>query len=617
MEEGEESETPRTLIRGVLAHLPVSDSAVKAAAGTSRERRSSVVDALRASASAAKKRRISTASPRTLIRGVLETQPTPENTTEEPARKVARVTPQVRGQPTQSHGGSGQRAGATFASPSGSAPRSLRQSVRRSARISTSSPGSAYFTRRQVGRVSSLLTPQDDSTPHTLLRNVLQVLPVESPVTHSQAEVSLLEESIGTPTVEEPVREQAQVQQSAQPTPEIDLSLTVPRRGTRHTHRTHITLEQFAAGVEQRLASQEAQTEEESSDPTGDSADQTDAAVSVEETSTPAGDESRHIVTAVDVDETDSAQPTSSQETTSQTEERASSCDGDDEMSSQQDRNAGSVEPDFIFTQETKPDEHTSSQSQGESDEEDFIPETQMSVQQDDHPSAQDADQTEGPSSAAGNDVSDGERSADQTGEILSDDDMFEDRAAEREDENQNEEVEEDDIEIEEDERVEDDDMSEEENIGPGDEVMVPSGAEHARSPQKVLAQQQVRPVRQKRRKAPPSNNSLPRAYTKSIFTNFCKRPVSKDAMEEVEKGCEKFFQNLSKDLMVYTRHGHRQTIQEADVELLMRRQGLVTEKQSLNSLIEKYLPLEDREQLIPMATSGNKLVPQNSKGNK
>ncbi|XP_019629712.1 PREDICTED: uncharacterized protein LOC109473964 [Branchiostoma belcheri] len=266
MEAGEESETPRTLIRGVLAHLPVSDSAVKSVADTGRERRSSVADVLRASGStsAAKKRRISTASPRTLIRGVLETQPTPENTTEEPARKVARVTPQVRGQPPPSHGGSGQGTGPTFASPSGSAPRSLRQSVRRSARISTASPGSAHLTtRRQVGRVSSLFTPQDDATPRTMLHNVLHVLPVESPATHSQAEVSLLEESTGTPTVEPPGIEQVQMQQSAQPTPELDLSLTVPRHGrvTRHTHRTHVTLEQFAAGVEQRLASQEAQTQ--------------------------------------------------------------------------------------------------------------------------------------------------------------------------------------------------------------------------------------------------------------------------------------------------------------------------------------------------------------------
>ncbi|XP_035679716.1 centromere protein T-like [Branchiostoma floridae] len=258
----------------------------------------------------------------------------------------------------------------------------------------------------------------------------------------------------------------------------------------------------------------------------------------------------------------------------------------------------------------------TSSQSQGESDDDEIIPDTQMSVQQDDgHPSAQDTDQTGGLSTVVDN--SDGERSADQAMEVLSDDDMFVDRAAGMEPEDHYVEAEEDDmVEVQEDNKEEDNDLSEEENNAPRDEVMVPYGVEHARSPQKLPARQQVRPVQQKRRKTPASNNSLPRAYTKSIFTNFCKRPVSKDALEEVEKGCEKFFHNLSTDLMLYAIHGHRQTIQEADVELLMRRQGFVTEKQSLNSLIEKYLPLEDREQLIPMATSGNKVIPH-SKGKK
>ncbi|XP_019628832.1 PREDICTED: centromere protein T-like [Branchiostoma belcheri] len=345
---------------------------------------------------------------------------------------------------------------------------------------------------------------------------------------------------------------------------------------------------------------------------TGDSEDQTAAAVSVAETSTPAvtGGEIRHAVRTEDVQETDSTQGT-----TSQTEVGASSCEGDDEMSSQEDRNAGSV-ADVIYTQETLYNERA--QSQGESDGEEFVPETQMSVQQDDHPSARDTDQTPGPSSAADDGHSDGEKSADQGEEVLSDDDMFEDRAAGMENRYQNEEVEEDHvIDEQEGDGEEIDDSSEEENNAPGDEFMISSAVEHARSPLKLPAQQQAKPVRQKRRKTPASNNSLPRAYTKSIFSNFCKRPVSKDAMEAVEKGCEKFFHNLSTDLMMYAIHGHRQTIQEADVELLMRRQRFVTEKQSLNSLIEKYLPLEDREQLIPMATSGNKVIPHSSKGNK
>ena len=40
-------------------------------------------------------------------------------------------------------------------------------------------------------------------------------------------------------------------------------------------------------------------------------------------------------------------------------------------------------------------------------------------------------------------------------------------------------------------------------------------------------------------------------------------------------------------------------------------RQGFVTERQTMNGLIEKYLTQEYREQLIPVATSGNVIVPK------
>lgn len=39
-------------------------------------------------------------------------------------------------------------------------------------------------------------------------------------------------------------------------------------------------------------------------------------------------------------------------------------------------------------------------------------------------------------------------------------------------------------------------------------------------------------------------------------------------------------------------------------------RQGFVTDSMPINILIEKYLPLEYRKLLIPVATSGNKVVP-------
>lgn len=40
------------------------------------------------------------------------------------------------------------------------------------------------------------------------------------------------------------------------------------------------------------------------------------------------------------------------------------------------------------------------------------------------------------------------------------------------------------------------------------------------------------------------------------------------------------------------------------------QRQGLVTDKMPLHVLVERHLPLEYRKLLIPVAVSGNKVIP-------
>lgn len=102
----------------------------------------------------------------------------------------------------------------------------------------------------------------------------------------------------------------------------------------------------------------------------------------------------------------------------------------------------------------------------------------------------------------------------------------------------------------------------------------------------------------------------LPTSVVKAAFTHFCQLRVSKEAIEEVEKMSEQYFKNMAEDLEAYALHAHRKTINESDVELLMNRQGFITDKCSLNTLIAKYLPLELRQEMIPIARSGNKLEP-------
>ncbi|KAM6123732.1 centromere protein T [Phoenicopterus ruber ruber] len=102
----------------------------------------------------------------------------------------------------------------------------------------------------------------------------------------------------------------------------------------------------------------------------------------------------------------------------------------------------------------------------------------------------------------------------------------------------------------------------------------------------------------------------VPSSLIKKIFSHYVKMPVARDAFKIVEKCIERYFKQLSSDLEAYTTHAGRKTVEMADLEVLMRRQGLVTDKMPLHVLIERYLPLEYRKLLIPVAVSGNKVIP-------
>lgn len=106
-----------------------------------------------------------------------------------------------------------------------------------------------------------------------------------------------------------------------------------------------------------------------------------------------------------------------------------------------------------------------------------------------------------------------------------------------------------------------------------------------------------------------PYGPKMPSALVKNIFQHFSSAKVSKEALQAVELGSNLFFKQLSSDLMTYCQHSHRSTIELADVELLMKRQGFITNRESLYSLVEKYLPLEYREEIIPIVQAGNKIL--------
>lgn len=100
-------------------------------------------------------------------------------------------------------------------------------------------------------------------------------------------------------------------------------------------------------------------------------------------------------------------------------------------------------------------------------------------------------------------------------------------------------------------------------------------------------------------------------SQVKQIFSHHAQVRVSKEALADVEKCLDLFLNQLAADLSTYTAHANRKTITRAEMELLMKRQRLVTDSTSLNVLIEKHLPLDCRTLLIPCAMSGNKVFPK------
>nr|XP_013010371.1 centromere protein T isoform X3 [Cavia porcellus] len=134
-------------------------------------------------------------------------------------------------------------------------------------------------------------------------------------------------------------------------------------------------------------------------------------------------------------------------------------------------------------------------------------------------------------------------------------------------------------------------------------------GVLSAEPPEPVLARLPSRPRTAGSRPHQDPHKAGISYYTK-LFSFYAKMPMERKALEVVEKCLDKYLQHLCNDLDVFAAHAGRKTVKPADLELLMRRQGLVTDQVSLHVLVEQHLPLEYRQLLIPCAFSGNSVFP-------
>ncbi|XP_023196312.1 centromere protein T isoform X2 [Xiphophorus maculatus] len=122
-----------------------------------------------------------------------------------------------------------------------------------------------------------------------------------------------------------------------------------------------------------------------------------------------------------------------------------------------------------------------------------------------------------------------------------------------------------------------------------------------------------VKPKQARRRQTGLSRREtvLPKTYLTSVFKHFAKTKVSADVFPVLNEIVDEFFDRVAEDLETYAAHAKRKTIEVEDVELLLRRQGFVNDKVPVEVLIEKYLRLDQRKILIPIATSGNVVIPK------
>ncbi|KAK1997412.1 hypothetical protein LX36DRAFT_657561 [Colletotrichum falcatum] len=97
---------------------------------------------------------------------------------------------------------------------------------------------------------------------------------------------------------------------------------------------------------------------------------------------------------------------------------------------------------------------------------------------------------------------------------------------------------------------------------------------------------------------------SLPPAVVKRLANTFArssgisKTKIGPEAMVEIQRASDWFFEQLGDDLSAYARHAKRKTIDESDMLTLMRRQRQTSQTATPFSLAQRHLPRELLQEL-------------------
>ncbi|XP_063610573.1 muscle M-line assembly protein unc-89-like [Penaeus indicus] len=103
----------------------------------------------------------------------------------------------------------------------------------------------------------------------------------------------------------------------------------------------------------------------------------------------------------------------------------------------------------------------------------------------------------------------------------------------------------------------------------------------------------------------------LSKAATRELFSHFAKCRLTPDGLDQLLRVSEEYWKNCCSDLanFVAARGGVKE-VQAKDVKKLMKRQGLVSSEEDLQVLVQKYLPAEEWNHLIPTAYAKGNIYP-------
>ncbi|KAG2227794.1 hypothetical protein INT45_002032 [Circinella minor] len=108
------------------------------------------------------------------------------------------------------------------------------------------------------------------------------------------------------------------------------------------------------------------------------------------------------------------------------------------------------------------------------------------------------------------------------------------------------------------------------------------------------------------------STPTIQKQDIKKLFTRFASLPCKVNVGNKLQELSEIFFDQMADDLVAYAKHSNEETITREDMELLLKRQGIVDNKTTtVESLAHKYLSREQWDKVIVSARAYNTLYPK------